>query len=166
MSKYLRVSRNYRYTAWLGMVRRCTKPEHPAWRWYGGRGISVCRQWLDSFGQFVDDMGERPSRGHSLDRIDNSKGYSPDNCRWATRKQQTRNRRKAAPRKNIIRVDGLSLTELALASGICRATIKRRYRAGKRGKDLVASDLRNGSYWRGQKRNPDGTMVRGAVVPR
>ena len=67
------------------MLHRCKT--HPR---YIKRGITVCERWLD-FNNFVSDMGERPSPTHSLDRIDNNVGYSPDNCRWATPVQQSRN---------------------------------------------------------------------------
>lgn len=140
--QFKRSSANYLFTAWLGMVRRCTVSHHPAWEYYGGRGIMVCDQWLKSFETFVDDMGHRPSKRHSLDRIDNDKGYSPDNCRWATSKEQAKNRRPRRERRNIIRVNGRSLKSLSAETGIPHGTLKARYRLGKRGADLVARDLR------------------------
>lgn len=75
------------------MVMRCTNPKRPDYQYYGGRGIKVCARWRDSFGAFLTDMGERPSAGHSIDRIDNAKDYSPANCRWATKDQQMQNTR-------------------------------------------------------------------------
>lgn len=74
------------------MIARCSRPDHPRFADYGGRGIEVCRRWRDDFWAFVSDMGERPA-GLSLDRIDNDRGYSPDNCRWADASTQARNRR-------------------------------------------------------------------------
>lgn len=141
-SKYARVSRNYRYYVWLAMVSRCTNAEHKAWKWYGARGLAVCDRWLNSFETFVDDMGERPSECHSLDRINNDIGYLPENCRWATKVEQARNRRPQTERKDCIRVDGLSLRALAKLHGINRKTLELRYRRGKRGADLIAADLR------------------------
>ncbi len=79
------------YQLWDGMVRRCSNKNHAAYENYGARGIKVCERWLE-FSNFYEDMGVRPD-GMSLDRIDNNKGYSPDNCRWATHKQQCRNTR-------------------------------------------------------------------------
>lgn len=78
------------YWVWADMRSRCRNPNHQSFKNYGGRGITVCKRW-DSFRNFYEDMAPRPS-GLSLDRIDNEKGYSPENCRWATRKQQNSNR--------------------------------------------------------------------------
>lgn len=73
------------------MRERCNNPNHNGYRYYGGRGISVCQRW-DHFPLFALDVGERPSPQHTLDRVDGSKCYAPDNVRWATREEQNKNR--------------------------------------------------------------------------
>jgi len=80
------------YQIWWLMHQRCKEPASDSWEWYGAKGVSVCREWA-TFRQFLKDMGPRPSREHSLDRKENAKGYSKDNCRWATRFEQNRNKR-------------------------------------------------------------------------
>ena len=84
-------SEHYLYATWGMMRHRCNSPKSQHYKNYGGRGIKVCPEW-DDFWQFVKDMGERPE-GHTLDRIDNDKGYSKENCRWASQTQQTNNTR-------------------------------------------------------------------------
>ncbi len=81
------------YRAWWAMRDRCTNPAHRNWANYGGRGITVCDRWMNSFDNFLEDMGPRPD-GMSLDRIDNEKGYGPGNCRWTTMVVQNNNRRR------------------------------------------------------------------------
>lgn len=81
------------YQAWNGIRHRCRNPKRADYERYGGRGVTVCDRWYDSFEAFLSDMGKRPSSGHSIERKDNSKGYEPDNCQWATAKDQANNRR-------------------------------------------------------------------------
>jgi hypothetical protein len=82
------------YSCWLELRSRCRNPRHRRYKDYGGRGITVCERWDNSFENFLADMGRRPSRYHSIDRKDNDRGYSPGNCRWATREQQRNNQRR------------------------------------------------------------------------
>ena len=77
---------------WRKMKARCQNPKDREFFRYGARGITVCDRWANSFQAFVEDVGPRPSPKHSIDRIDGAKGYSPDNCRWATAQEQSLNR--------------------------------------------------------------------------
>lgn len=80
------------YRAWYHMKDRCTNKNNKDWHHYGGRGIKVCDRWLTS-SNFFKDMGEKPSSLHSIERVNNNKGYEPGNCVWATKKEQGRNKR-------------------------------------------------------------------------
>lgn len=83
------------YVAWQQMKHRCLNPKNRAWHRYGGRGIKVCDEWINSFENFLADMGFKPTPTHSLDRFPNNDGnYEPGNCRWATKKEQANNRSK------------------------------------------------------------------------
>lgn len=103
------------YRIWLHMVQRCTNPESPRWWDYGGRGIGLDPRWRESFQNFFEDMGECPA-GLSIDRSDNEKGYSRENCRWATAKEQARNQRS----NRLVRWNGknICLAEAAEIAGL------------------------------------------------
>lgn len=115
------------YRAWANMLNRCRSLTAQNSHRYGGRGITVCDRWLD-FRNFLSDMGLRPSERHSLDRIDNNKGYSPDNCRWADLYTQANN-----TRRNVFltfRGETLTISQWARRIGLHRKTLMYRVRAG------------------------------------
>ncbi len=127
------------YEAWSQMKKRCTNPKHKYWHRYGGRGITVCERWQE-FENFYSDMGDRPE-GKQLDRLDNDKGYSPDNCRWVTSKENNNNR------ENSIKVDfgyfQLTIDELAELAMVNRVSIYNRWkRYGNAWDCLFPIDLR------------------------
>jgi hypothetical protein len=115
------------YRAWCQMRDRCGNENSPRYKYYGGRGISVCPQW-QSFANFCQDMGDPPTNRHSLDRIDNDKGYCKDNCRWATQLQQTRNSRHN--RLLTFNSHTLCVTEWAEEVGLPARSIHNRLRLG------------------------------------
>lgn len=82
------------FNSWVAMRQRCYYPKHWKYHRYGGRGITVCARWRNSFANFLADMGPRPPGKSGIDRKDNDGNYTPTNCRWATAKEQTENRTK------------------------------------------------------------------------
>lgn len=111
----LGLSGHPRYNNYLNMIDRCYNPENKGYKNYGGRGIKVCDRWLNGFQNFLDDMGDKPSKDHSIDRIDVNGNYEPSNCRWATRKQQANNIRKSKI---------LTMANLAKATGYSKERIR------------------------------------------
>lgn len=132
------------YATWLGMKRRCLNPNFRGWKHYGGRGISICPEWM-VFANFERDMGDKPSPKHSLDRIDPNGNYEPSNCRWATWKEQARNTR--TTRWVVIEGKRYRAADLAEQSGLKGDTIIDRAQRGfsldeviSTGKKLVNMD--------------------------
>ncbi len=116
------------YEAWKSMKARCYIPSATGYKNYGNRGIKVCSRWKNSFQKFVKDMGRRPSRIHSLERVDVNKGYSPNNCIWGTDEIQGANKRN----NHKLTFNGITLTvsQWSRKSGINRGTIHSRLRLG------------------------------------
>ena len=115
------------YNIWDTMIARCHRPSHKSYKDYGGRGIVVCEEWR-IFQNFFDDMGTRPTKTSQLDRIDNNKGYSKENCRWVSPSQNCRNRRNT----HIIEYNGMSkcLSEWSDITGIKTTAIHERLKMG------------------------------------
>lgn len=113
------------YTAWQNMKERCMNVNKEEYVNYGGRGIKVCDRWLESFSNFYEDMGEAYDESYSLDRIDNNGNYSPENCRWASKKEQSLNTR------SNVRInynsENLTIREWAEKTKIPVSTITYRY---------------------------------------
>lgn len=130
------------YRAWADLIQRCTNPKNPQWRLYGGRGITVCRCWRESFALFLVEVGPRPGVGYSIDRIDPEGGYwcghrlcpecgpfgRPRNVRWADRRTQNRNRRNC----RVVTLDGqtLPMAEWIERKGLPASTVHSRIRLG------------------------------------
>ncbi len=115
------------YRVWANMHNRCASETSQQWEHYGGRGIRVCRRWSE-YTHFLSDMGRRPSSQHSLERIDVNGNYEPSNCRWATAKEQARNRRSG----RVLTHNGLSLSlsEWSERTGIPWSTLGNRLARG------------------------------------
>lgn len=122
------MTRSAEYESWRGMIDRCTNPQNADYHNYGGRGISICSRWADSIFNFIEDVGPRPSLKHSIDRIDNDGNYEPDNCRWATQTEQSRNTRGC----HFLTWKGCTATlaEWEERTGIAQTTIRKRIKLG------------------------------------
>lgn len=120
--------RSSEYATWSEMKRRCYNPNCEAYKDYGARGIQICDRWLESFDNFLADMGRRPSNKHSIERKENDGDYAPDNCIWATRKVQNSNRRN----NHYLTHNGEThtITEWSRIIGVGIATLLRRLELG------------------------------------
>lgn len=116
------------YRVWNGLIDRCENPNNNSYHRYGGRGITVCPRWRESFEAFYADMGPRPSPRHQLDRKDNEKGYEPGNCRWATKAVQANNTR--SNRRLTVRGETKTLAEWASVTGHPQRRVWARLRLG------------------------------------
>jgi hypothetical protein len=133
------------YNAWCHMRQRCYNEKNKSYADYGGRGIRVCDRWIDSFENFLADMGEPPSAGHSIDRIDHEGHYEPGNCRWAAKVVQANNKRN----NRLIYFAGeiKTLATWAREKGIEAETIGERLRRGwSIEKALSAPTRKRGSH--------------------
>ena len=122
-------------SVWRGMKQRCFNSNEPGYKNYGGRGITMCDRWVDSYENFITDMGPRPSDKHSIDRIDNDGDYCPENCRWATSVEQNRNTR----HNRLWEHNGVTMTISMWADklGVSYHTLYRRWLKGWKVKVLL-----------------------------
>src|SRR5690554_5561079 len=136
------MSKSPAYAVWRSMLGRCLNPSHQAWENYGGRGITVCERWQEGFEPFWADMGPTYQPGLTLERRDNGKGYSPENCKWATPQQQNRNRRSS--RLIDTPWGRMTVTEAAERSGVKKTTLHYRLKVGVDPSDLFKpADVKN-----------------------
>lgn len=132
------------YAVWCKIKRRCLNPKSPDWHLYGGRGITICEEWKNSFQKFIAHVGEPPSARHSIDRINNELGYQPGNVRWATPIEQANNKRNN--RKVILNGREISLREASLETGIKRECIARFNREYGASLEEIVSFVRSKKY--------------------
>lgn len=116
------------YFSYCQMKSRCTNPKHDQYKNYGGRGITVCKRWLKSFVNFVDDMGPKPGKGYSIERNKNNGHYKLSNCRWATDAEQRKNTRRSV--YLIYNGERLIMTEWAIKLGVNIQTLSERKKRG------------------------------------
>ena len=113
------------YAIWCKIKSRCHNTNNRAYKDYGARGITLCDKWKHDFLAFYADVGPRPSVAHSIDREDNDKGYTPENCRWATKVEQARNKR------TTVYVGGVKLKDIADSSEASYTTMHKRLMDGR-----------------------------------
>lgn len=135
--------KNAAYAVWCNMKTRCYNPNSTFYADYGGRGITVCQRWRESFTAFYADMGERPD-GMTIERGDNDGAYEPGNCYWATRKAQSRNRRG----RRYVSANGktLSLAEWSDLNGVSIGTMWERLRLGWDAEKVVNTRVGGAGY--------------------
>lgn len=130
------------YKTWLNVKDRCRNPKNPYFHNYGGRGIKVCVQWEKSFVTFLQDVGEKPTPLHTLERKNNNGNYTPKNVVWATKKEQANNMRK----NRMLTLDGRtqSLTLWAEEIGLVPSTLQYRLQQGMSVRAAISTPRRNG----------------------
>ena len=129
------------FTAWRSMMQRCINPKNHNYPNYGARGIRVCQRWSENFANFLVDMGDKPSKGHSLERIDNHGNYEPSNCKWALSEEQNRNRRNV--KTVVVRGQHMTLKEACEHYGMYYPTIRRRVYKGMTIEDAIFTPVRS-----------------------
>lgn len=140
------LSKSAEYGIWCNMKQRCNNPLNTRYKDYGGRGVQVCQEWRNSFEAFYAAMGPRPSKAHTVDRIDNDGNYEPGNCRWATKVEQSENQRCSI----LITIDGktMGLARWASELGLSKSTVRHRIKHGWAAIDAVTTpaQLKNAQF--------------------
>lgn len=137
------------YRVWIDMKRRCYNPERNEYKYYGGKGVTVCDRWLESFTNFIADMGARPSDGYQIDRIDTYGNYCPENCRWVTAKTNSNNKRNNL----VLTLNGRSMTasQWARELNMFKMTLVKRKNRGWSDEEVLTRPLKNmGRTWSGK----------------
>ncbi len=142
---YHSLSKLPEHSIWRGILQRCYNPKRVKYKIYGARGIVVCDRWLERYGKgfknFLQDMGPRPGKEWSIERIDNSGVYSPENCKWATKKEQARNR--TTSRVEEYKGAKKSLAEWADTAPVSYATLQARLNKGWSMEKAMETPLRS-----------------------
>lgn len=150
------------YTRWKSMIQRCTDPSADNFKHYGGKGVMVCDRWRESFAAFRDDMGECPSVAMTLDRRDNSRGYEPGNCRWATKAEQNQHRSSVLQLTHAGRT--MNATQWAAELGMSANTLRSRLRIGWSVERALTTPLGDQGGARGIKANRPSRNEQAAVA--
>jgi hypothetical protein len=145
MKKWKNDWKSPEYNAWIHMIHRCGNPKDKAYKHYGAKGVSVCSRWLNSFDDFVEDMGQRPSKEFSLDRIDCSGNYEPSNCKWSSRVEQANNKR--ANRRIDFFGEMLTAREISQKTELPLKTIQSRIHAGMSQEKIASRDTHIRTQW-------------------
>lgn len=138
------------YYIWCGMKSRCFNENNKSYKYYGGRGITVCDRWRDSFENFYEDMGPRPSSIHQIDRINNDGNYEPGNCKWRTPSENCLNRRCKLGKTGIknITKDGISYVTVVTRRGYTRRSFYRSLNHAKKMKKIYIEEYnKNPQKW-------------------
>lgn len=136
------------YKSWRLMLCRCYNPGNASYANYGGRGVTVCARWRKSFPNFIADLGRKSGPSMTLDRIDPEKNYTPSNCRWATKREQSNNRRDNV---RIQTPNGeMTATEAARAAGILPSIVFHRIKAGYPADQLLKKPKKMNPIWKTQ----------------
>lgn len=141
------------YRVWQGMKARCYNKNHISYCNYGGKGITVCDEWINSFDTFIKDMGYKPDPSYTIERVDNSKGYSKQNCKWASKQEQNSNKGNNV----FITANGITLTvtEWSRKLGINHMVLRNRLKNGWSHDDTVSKPV---------KKNPELKYSREVII--